>query len=287
MYNSRRNLLPSGPCVRSSKRCHGQSVDGSIHAAQVHFALRTQREWQICLFESGDVVLLRLPGYSFVAGTIAEPHQKFLRGIVDHGRRCSRRNDRVGGIGNVRHEDLVPVGGACPAANILHVEHGIPEILIEDARLDLKRCLRCLQFPLHVENRLVGSRRDIERVHKPQQSSADCNNRSDTHKVTNPESRRAHGDNLAVGCKATEPQQDADEHGHRDGDLERVGEVVNKDLCDTCKRGTVANHCLKNLVQIPHEENEGKDRATNECVGKNLAEDVPGEDAQGQALPLV
>ena len=142
-------------------------------------------EGQICLFECRDVVLLRLAGNRFVAGTIAEPHQEFLRGIADHGRRCSRRDDRIGGIGDVGHEDLVPVGGACPAAHILHVEHGVAEILIEDARLDLKRSLRCLQFPLHVENGLIGAGRDIERVHQSQQSSADCNNRSDAHKVTN------------------------------------------------------------------------------------------------------
>ena len=97
-----------------------------------------------------------------------------------------------------------------------------------------------------------------------------------------PESRRAHGDDFAVGRKAAEPQQDADKHGHRYGDLERVGEAVDKDLRDTGERGTVANHCLKNLVQIAHEENEGKDRATDQCVGEDFAEDVPGEDAHGQ-----
>jgi hypothetical protein len=35
------------------------------------------------------------------------------------------------------------------------------------------------------------------------------------------------------------------------------------------------------VVQIAHEEDKGKNRATDERVGEDLAEDVSGEDAHG------
>ena len=110
---------------------------------------------------------------------------------------------------------------------------------------------------------------------------------SNAHKVADAQSRGAHGDDLAVGGQAAEAQQNAHQHRHGDGDLEDIGQLEDEDFSDTSERGAVANHHLKDVVQVAHEENEGEDRAADERVGENLAEDVAGEDAHGQALMLV
>ena len=66
--------------------------------------------------------------------------------------------------------------------------------------------------------------------------------------------------------------------------LKRLGSVKRKTLQHVCEGGAVAHHHLKDVRQVGHEENEGEERAADEGVGENLAEDVAGEDAHRQAL---
>ena len=166
MCNSRRNRLPSGPCVRASSVAHGQRIDRGIHAPQVH---------SLCgLSDRGRSVFLKVEmlyccgwsGDRFMAGAIAQPHQQFLRRVVDHRGGAAVVMIGIAGIGDVGHEDLVPVGRARSPAHVLHVEHGVAEILVEDARLNLVGGLRGLELLLHVEDGLVGARRD-DRANSP------------------------------------------------------------------------------------------------------------------------
>src|SRR5665213_106028 len=55
---------------------HGESVDGSVPAAQVHVALRAQFQRAICRGECADVVLIGLVCDRVVLGTVAQAHQQ-------------------------------------------------------------------------------------------------------------------------------------------------------------------------------------------------------------------
>ena len=180
-----------------------------------------------------------------------------------------------------------PVGCACTSAHVLHVKYAVAEVLIENARLNLVRCLGGLKSLLHCQDGLIGARSHIERIHQPQQSATDCHNRSDTHKVADAQARGAHGDNLAVCGQAAETEQDSHEHGHGNGDLECVGHREEKYLASRWPGGAIAHHHFKNVGKVAHEKNEGKDHAADKRVGENLAEDVTCQDAHRKALNSV
>ena len=266
---------------------HGQGVDGGIHPAQVHFALRVQLERTIGGCERGDVVLVGIVIDSVVLGSVAETHEQHLGGIADHGGGRCGSDARRSGVADLGHEDLVPVGRACSGTHVLHVENEVLEFLVEDAGLNLVGGLRCFQRPFHVEDGLVGAGGEIERVGKTQQRACDGHDGRDAHKVANAQARGAHGDDLAVRSKAAEPEQNADQHGHRNGYAEEIGQREEKDLRRAGKGGTVANHHLQNVGQVGHEQNEGEERAANERVGEDFTEDVAGQDAHKRALKSV
>ena len=133
-------------------------------------------------------------------------------------------------IADVGHEDLVPIGCTGSRPYVLHVEHGVAEIFVEDAWLNLVGSLGSLQLLLHVENGPVGAGSQEERIHQAQQRSADGDNRSDADEVADAQPRGAHGDDLAVGGQAAKPQQNADQDSHRYGDLQRCWEGYRQKL---------------------------------------------------------
>ena len=190
-------------------------------------------------------------------------------------------------IADVGHEHLPPVGRARAGAHVLHIENEVVKVLVEDAGLNLVGGLRGFQRLLHFDDGLVGARREIQRVAQAKQRAGHGHDGGDAHKVADAQARGAHGDDFAVGGQAAEPQQDAPQHRHGDGDLEQIGQREEKDLRHVGPRGAVAHHNLKNVRQLGHEQNEGEERAADEREGENLAEDVAGEDAHSQALSLV
>ncbi len=187
-------------------------------------------------------------------------------------------------IAHVGHKDLAPVGGAGSAAHILHVENKVAEILVEDARLNLVGRLRGRQRLLHVEDGLVGAGSDVERIHQPQQRAADCHDGGHADKVGDAQARGADGDDFAVGGQAAQSQQNAHQHRHGDRDPEQVGQGEEKDLQHIGEGGAVANHHFEDLRKAGDEQDEGEQRASDQCVGENLAEDVAGEDAHREVL---
>ena len=287
LCNSIRNRLASGPWVRCQQRLHGQGVDRRVQPSQVHVALLAQRQRHIGGGKGGDVVLSGWPATVSCARAVAQPHQQFLGRVADHRGRGGGGDLRVGGIGDVGHEDLAPVGRARPGAHVLHIENKVLEVLVEDARLNLVGGLRGLQCLLHLQDGLVGARSDIEGVGQPEQRAGDGHDGSDAHKVADAQAGGAHGDDFAVGGQPAEPQQHAHQHRHGNGDLEEVGQREEKNLHHVGERGAVADHHLQDVRQVLHEENEGEERAADERVGENLAEDVAGKDAHRQALRLV
>ena len=58
-------------------------------------------------------------------------------------------------------------------------------------------------------------------------------------------------------------------------------------MCIRDRGGAVAHHHIQNVWHVVHEENEGEERAPNERVGKNFAENVSGQDAHRIALAIV
>ena len=148
----------------------------------------------------------RLVGHGFVAQSVAQAHDQFLRVVVDDGGRSGGGDHGIGRIADVGHEDLAPVGRARAGAHVLHVEHEVLEVLVEDARLNLVGGLRSFKRLLHLENGLVGARREIERVAQTEQRSGDGDDGADAHKVADAQSRGAHGDNFAVGGQAAQPR---------------------------------------------------------------------------------
>ena len=180
--------------------------------------------------EGGDVVLIGLVGDSFVLGAVAEAHEEDLGGIADDSGGGGGGDARGCGVGDVGHEDLVPVGGAGAGADILDIEDEVLEVLVEDAGLDLVGGLRGVQCLLHVENGLIGAGGEIERVGEAEQGSADGDDGGDAHKVADAQAGGAHGDDFAVGGEAAEAKQDADQYRHGNGDREEVGQREEEDL---------------------------------------------------------
>ncbi len=228
-----------------------------------------------------------MAGDRVVLGAIAQTHQQFLRRIVYHGRGGRGRHQRSGRIGDIGHEDPVPIRRARSRAHILYVENAIAKVFVENARLNLVRSLRRLECLLQIEDRLVGARRHVERIHQPQQRTADGHDRGDPHEVADAHARGAHGDDLAIRGQAAETQQNPHQHGHGNRDFERIGHCQKENLQHVCPCGAVAHHHLKDVVEIAHEENEGEDHAADQRVREDFAEDVTGQDAHKWALDLV
>ena len=133
-----RNRFASGSargCARTALMRH--RVEGRVQAAQVHVALLAQHQRHIGGGKRGDVGLFRLVGHGLVAHAVAQPHEQLLRVVVDHGGRGGGGDQRIGGIGDVGHEHLAPVGRAGSRAHVLHIENEVAKLLVEDARLNL------------------------------------------------------------------------------------------------------------------------------------------------------
>ena len=90
-------------------------------------------------FQEGGNLVLRdaVVAYLFVLGTIAQAHEDGMRAAVGHYGILGGRDLRRGWITQVGKEDPLPARGSCAGTNILHVEHIVLEIFVEDARLNL------------------------------------------------------------------------------------------------------------------------------------------------------
>jgi len=119
----------------------GDGVDGGIHAAEVDIALRAEGEGKVGSGEGGDVVLVGLPRDRFMLLSVAQAHEEILRIVINDGGRGGGGDFWRGRVGDVGHEDLIPVGGSGSGAHVLNIKHGVVKVLVEDARLDFVRSL--------------------------------------------------------------------------------------------------------------------------------------------------
>jgi hypothetical protein len=201
-----------------------------------------------------------------------------LISAIDDGGAIGGGDLRRVGIGYVGQKDATPVGGAGASTHILHVEDVILEIFIEDAGLDFVGSLgigeRIFQIA-HGGSRLRGQDHGVEHAYDPPGYSYHAH---DTDEAPHADAGRAHGSDFAVGGEATEAQQNADEHGHRNRNREHVREGEQDDLENRAQRGAVADDHFQQVGQIADEEDEGENRAPDAGVRQDFRQDVSGED---------
>ena len=105
-------------------------------------------------------------------------------------------------IAQVGEEDALPARDACAGADILHVEHIVLEVFVEDARLNLKRGLLIFKRVFQPQQRGGCLGGDVERVGQRYSPANNGDDRDHPDKKPDADAHRPHGGDLAVGSEA-------------------------------------------------------------------------------------
>ncbi len=180
-------------------------VERCIHAPKMNIALRAEGQRPVGRGKGGDVVLSGLAGIEIMLRGVAQSNEQSLFAVIGHRSGLGRGDLRRGRVCDVGDEKLSPVGCAGPGTHVLNIDDGVFEVLIEDARLNFEGCLRVFERRLQLENRAVGARGNIQRVRESKHGAKSGDNCSNAHEIPDAQPRGAHGDNLRVRSKATQP----------------------------------------------------------------------------------
>ena len=125
--------------------------------------------------------------------------------------------------------------------------------------------------------------REIQAVTKCEYPGYNHEDRDDAQESPYPQAARMHGGDFAIGGKAAESDEDADQHAHRNGVGERYWNGEEKDLSDARKRSAVAHYKFENAAKVAGEKNKGEDPRSDQGVGDNFSQNVAREDAHPQS----
>jgi hypothetical protein len=98
------------------------------------------------------------------------------------------------------------VRGSSAGADVLHVDDGVLEVLVEDARLDLEGCLGVFKIVLQIEDALVGLRAEIKGIDEADSCSSERDDRGDADEVPDAQAGGAHGGDFRVGGETAEAE---------------------------------------------------------------------------------
>jgi hypothetical protein len=138
----------------------------------------------------------------------------------------------TGGLGEVCEKDVVPESGPCGRADLLNVEDIVAEVFVEDAGLDFEGCLAAHEGLPKREGSGGRAWSEIERIEESDENAKSGDDGDDADEIERTHTGGSHGGDLGVGGEAGEAQEDADEHGHGDGDDEEAGKQIGEDAED-------------------------------------------------------
>ena len=170
---------------------------------------------------------------------------------------------------------MPPQRRALRRPRVLHVQHIILEVFIEDTRLNLKAGLLRLQRSLKPQQRGGRMRRDVQRVEQRKGQCADRGNRDHAHKLHDAEAGRARRRDLAVGRQPAEAQQHTHKHRHGDRQDQGVRHRVKEHERNRMQRRRTAHQQLKHAPQVAHEQHKGEQHTAQHRMRQHLAQNVP------------
>ena len=124
----------------------------------------------------------------------------------------------------------LPDGGALRGLHVLNVKHELGKAFIENSRLHFKRRLRRLQPVFEPAQRGLRFRREIHGVEHGQRPGGHGKNGNDPQECPHADAAGPHGGDFAVGSQPAQPDQNSDQHAHRDGVSECNRQGIEEDF---------------------------------------------------------
>jgi len=181
--------------------------------------------------------------------------------------------------GGVGEKHAVPAGAT--GGNVVDVENGMREMLVKDARLNEIGDLRSNQRGFGVAASAEGSGSKPE-GHEKGEAGAEKRKEADGNEdAAAGDAKGSEGDDFGVHGHATEPEKDADENGHGNGEDENTGNDAEEEGEYLGARTGMADKNLHEANELGDEEDKGEDDETEECVTDDFAGDVAVENAHG------
>jgi hypothetical protein len=137
---------------------------------------------------------------------------------------------------------------------------------------------RACDLPQLVLQVAGGPRARVHREHSREEGRHGDEDHDRRHELVDAQPRAAHGDHLGVGGKASEGDEDGEQHRHRDGHLEERGHQVGHQEHDLHRRKSPADHELDQLEQPRDQQDEGEDAEPEEERRHNFLEYIAVED---------
>src|SRR6476660_8792167 len=158
--------------------------------------------------------MIRIFGIGFVFRTVDQVEMKTVEPLANDDSFFGQGNSRIGGIGEIGHEDALPDGGSLCALDVLDVDHDLGKSFIENARLNFERDLRALQAVFEMAERSLRPGSDIHTVDQSEKPCANDENREDPEETPYAHAAGAHGCDFAVGGETAQADQDSDQNAH-------------------------------------------------------------------------
>src|SRR5882724_9487799 len=183
------------------------------------------------------------------------------------------------GSADVGVKYIFPDRGAGSAGNVFYVKHMVFETFVEDMRLDLERNLGGSQLILQSRQRCGGAGFDDHSIDQRQQPGGNPENRNNPEEFADAYTRGPHGRDFTIGRHAAEPQQDAYQHSHGDGDFQRRGQGEKENFRYAGEGSAVAHHGFKNARKFTHKNDKREDGGPDQPVPEHFLQYVAGKDA--------
>jgi hypothetical protein len=232
----------------------------------------------IALAECGDQVFVRVGGNEFVCAAVAQV-QIDARGVrfalVARGNYNRVFRDGEFGVfigADLREKHAMPMRGG--SSGVLHVEDEVREALIENARLNLKGCLRRRELIFSLAQIADGARAEPERHHESERGSGEGERADRDEHAAHADADGIERNKLAIGAHAAEADEDSDEHGDGQTEFQDRRESAKKKQRKPRRRGGMTDNELHHLQQTRNEKNESEDREADQRVRKYFAADV-------------
>ena len=240
---------------------------------------RGYTDGNISRLEGGDLVLVGILGIRFVSRPTGEMQVQSICPLADQQTLARQADSRRRRIRQIGEEYSLPQSSARHRLDILHIENAFWEPLVKHSRLHFERCLRRLQFVLELSQRGERAWGQINAVAKRKQPGYGDEKRNHAQEGPDAQAARAHGSDFAVGGKAAQADENADQHAHRNRVGQRNRNSEEEDLGNARQRGAVANHQFEDVPQIAREKDKGKNTRADQRVGDDFSQNIAGEDA--------